>query len=80
LTLPPSPPPPASARSYEDSYSDPGAPLSRRTRHGTYVLAKVDGGRQLLLSGGGASPEGNKPFLDLLDLSTKQVGQEHGCV
>ncbi len=28
-------------RSYEDVYSDPGSPLSRRTKNGTYVLAKV---------------------------------------
>jgi len=26
-------------------YDDPGAPLSRRTKWGTYVLAKLDGKR-----------------------------------
>lgn len=36
-------------RNYEDVYSDPGSPLTRRTAWGTYVLAKVDGQRQLLL-------------------------------
>lgn len=56
-------PAPHSSRSYEDVYSDPGSPLSRRTSRGSYVLAKVDGKRQLLMVGTGASPEGNKPFL-----------------
>ncbi|KAI8467198.1 MAG: alpha/beta-hydrolase [Monoraphidium minutum] len=60
-------------RSYEDVYNDPGSPLSRRTKNGTYVLAKVDGKRQLLMSGSGASPDGNRPFLDLLDLETKEA-------
>lgn len=58
-------------RNYEDVYTDPGSPISRRTAMGTYVLAKLDGERKLLLSGGGASPDGNKPFLD--------VSQYHSC-
>jgi hypothetical protein len=40
---------------------------------GTYILAKVDGKRQLLMSGTGASPEGNRPFLDLFDLDSKET-------
>ena len=59
-------------RSYEDSYTDPGSPVTRRTAWGTYILARLDGGDQLLMQGLGASPEGNRPFLDVLDLSTKQ--------
>jgi dienelactone hydrolase len=55
-------------RNYEDAYGDPGSPLSRRTALGTYVLAKVDGKRRLLMTGGGAAPSGARPFLDLLDL------------
>lgn len=57
-------------RSTEDVYSDPGAPMMRRTALGTYVLAQLknsDGKRSLLLNGSGASPEGNVPFLDLFD-------------
>lgn len=34
---------------------------------------QVDGKRQLLMAGSGASPEGNRPFLDLLDLETKET-------
>lgn len=60
-------------RSFEDVYSDPGSPLTRRTSSGTYILAKVDGKRELLMSGTGASPEGNRPFLDLFDLDTKEA-------
>jgi len=48
---------------YEDVYTDPGSPLTRRTRHGTSILAKLDGQRKLLMAGSGAGPEGNKPFL-----------------
>jgi hypothetical protein len=36
-------------------------------------MVQVDGKRQLLMSGTGASPEGNKPFLDLLDLDSKEA-------
>lgn len=60
-------------RSYEDAYTDPGSPASRRTKWGTYVLALVDGERKLLMQGSGASPEGNKPFLDLLHVDTKET-------
>jgi len=65
-------------RDYEDVYGDPGAPMSRRTPLGTYVLAILRdqggfSGRQLLLSGAGASPEGNRPFVDLLDIETRET-------
>ncbi|XP_010679382.2 probable glutamyl endopeptidase, chloroplastic [Beta vulgaris subsp. vulgaris] len=61
-------------RSFEDVYSDPGSPMSRRTSYGTYVIAKIrkeeDDATYLLLNGNGATPEGNIPFLDLLDITT----------
>ncbi|KAF5827418.1 hypothetical protein DUNSADRAFT_697 [Dunaliella salina] len=62
----------ASAAASSSSNSE-GAPLSRRTRWGTYVLAKLDGERKLLMEGIGASEEGNKPFLSVLDLDTKET-------
>jgi dipeptidyl aminopeptidase/acylaminoacyl peptidase len=37
------------------------------------VLALVDGQRRLLMQGSGASPEGNRPFLDLLDVDSKET-------
>lgn len=62
-------------RSSEDAYSDPGSPMLRRTFLGTYVLAwvkKDDGKKYLLLNGHGATPEGDIPFLDLLDVNTRE--------
>ena len=38
-------------RDYEDAYSDPGSPASRRTSRGTYVLARLDGTGQLIMQG-----------------------------
>jgi hypothetical protein len=43
------------------------------TRAHAHTRVQVDGKRQLLMSGQGASPEGSRPFLDLLDLDTKQA-------
>ncbi|KAF1869587.1 hypothetical protein Lal_00017162 [Lupinus albus] len=61
-------------RSSEDVYSDPGSPMLRRTKAGTYVIANIkkesDEGRYLILNGVGATPEGNVPFLDLFDINT----------
>ncbi|BDA47831.1 probable glutamyl endopeptidase, chloroplastic [Coccomyxa sp. Obi] len=60
-------------RDYEDAYSDPGSPTNRRTTRGTYVLAQIEGTRQLIMQGTGASPEGNRPFVELLDVDTKET-------
>ena len=55
-------------RSFQDQYSDPGSPLTRITANGAEVLLLLDGGKSLLLAGEGATPEGDKPFLDRMDL------------
>ncbi len=60
-------------RSSEDQYSDPGNPLTRPTARGTRVLLVADSGDTIFLSGEGASPEGNRPFLDRLDLTTLET-------
>jgi dipeptidyl aminopeptidase/acylaminoacyl peptidase len=60
-------------RSYEDRYSDPGNPLTRPTDMGTRVLLMASNGNSVFLSGEGASPEGNRPFLDKLDLTTLEA-------
>jgi len=57
-------------RSWEDRYNNPGMPLTERTKYGTGVIQTADRGRTMFLSGTGASPEGNRPFLDAMDLST----------
>jgi len=54
--------------SLEDRYNDPGQPLTETNAYGQSVL-RVQGG-DLFLVGEGASPEGNRPFLDRYDLET----------
>ncbi len=50
-------------RLYEDRYNDPGSPLTVLNEYGRAVL-HIQDGVTLLMSGIGASPEGDKPFLD----------------
>lgn len=57
-------------RSMEDRYGDPGQPLMRVLPNGRAVLMTAEGGNILYLVGDGASPEGNRPFLDRFDLRT----------
>ena len=66
-------------RSWEDRYGDPGVPLLAPNPSGRRVLLTGDGGRHLFLAGGGASPEGDFPFLDRLDLKTKSVERTWQC-
>ena len=60
-------------RSSAARYSDPGQPLTRPTPNGTRVLHTRDDGRALLLAGAGASPEGDRPFLDELDWTSGET-------
>ncbi|WP_119718881.1 S9 family peptidase [Cognatilysobacter tabacisoli] len=55
--------------SYEDRYRDPGTPATRADENGQSRLV-LDGDAVFLL-GDGASPEGDRPFVDRLDLATK---------
>ena len=55
-------------RSWEDRYSDPGSPMLTRLPHGARVLLTDESERSLFLIGDGASPEGDRPFLDRHDL------------
>jgi dipeptidyl aminopeptidase/acylaminoacyl peptidase len=57
-------------RSTEDRYGDPGRPLLRPSATGDPVLLESPDGRFLFLAGAGASPDGDHPFLDRLDLRT----------
>jgi len=60
-------------RSSEDRYGDPGQPMTRRTHRGTFVLHTGADGRTLLLFGEGASPDGDRPFIDRLALATRRA-------
>lgn len=59
-------------RSTEDRYGNPGDFVTRRGEFGRSVLRFTADGQGLYLQGEGASPEGNRPFLDRLDLATLQ--------
>jgi dipeptidyl aminopeptidase/acylaminoacyl peptidase len=56
-------------RKTEDRYRDPGRPATTRNALGRLVLARGPGGK-LFLHGAGASPEGDRPFIDEFDVET----------
>ncbi len=60
-------------RSAEDRYNDPGSPITRRNAAGRPVLVTASGSQALFLTGPGASPEGDQPFLDQLDIATGET-------
>jgi len=68
-------------RRQEDRYADPGTPVARGDsgtsagasgggRAGNRSLAILQNGDDIYLSGEGAGPEGDRPFLDRLNLKT----------
>jgi dipeptidyl aminopeptidase/acylaminoacyl peptidase len=65
--------------SWEDRYNDPGRPLMHPTPLGTWVLHTTNNGNTIFLAGEGASPEGNRPFLDELNLTTQQTRRLWRC-
>lgn len=60
-------------RSWEDKYNDPGSFEMKQNEYGRYVLMTADNGNALYLMGQGASPEGNRPFVDKMNLDTKET-------
>ena len=66
-------------RSWEDRYGDPGTPLLTSNPSGRRVLLTSVGGRRLFFAGNGASPEGDFPFLDRLDLRTNSTERTWQC-
>ncbi|QEL55552.1 S9 family peptidase [Chromobacterium paludis] len=54
--------------SYDDKYASPGTPVTRTLANGFRVIRQD--GDAIYLNGAGASPEGNRPFLDKLNLKT----------
>ena len=55
-------------RSYQDRYADPGRPITRPGPFGRQVMLCAEDGNVIFLAGDGASPEGDRPFLDRVDL------------
>jgi dipeptidyl aminopeptidase/acylaminoacyl peptidase len=64
-------------RNTQDRYNDPGTPLTRTLPNGQRVLRR--NGDLLLLAGQGASPQGNRPFLDEFNLQTLQSKRLYQC-
>ena len=56
------------SQSMDERYLDPGNPVFRRLPNGASVLHEENGA--LFLSGAGASPDGDRPFLDRYDLAS----------
>ncbi len=57
-------------RSFEDRYSDPGTAATVADAAGRQRLLTSRDGGSLFLVGDGASPEGDRPFVDRYDLAT----------
>lgn len=54
----------------DDRYNNPGFPVTVTNEWGRSVLLIADKGRTIYLTGPGASPEGDRPFMDKYDLRT----------
>lgn len=57
--------------SLDERYNDPGYPVSRQLANGSWVVRQE--GEFIYLHGAGASPDGDRPFLDQLDLKTLET-------
>jgi len=56
--------------SIHDSYSDPGYPVFKTTKKGEHVV--IQDRDWIYLSGRGASPEGDRPFLEMMNIRILQ--------
>jgi len=54
--------------SMDEKYNDPGTPIHRRLLNGAWVIRQE--GNSIFLTGAGSSPDGDRPFLDQLDLKS----------
>lgn len=68
-------------RSVQDRYGDPGAPVTRTLPSGHPVIrtAGDPAGDTFFLKGDGATPKGDKPFLDKFDLKTGKAERLFHC-
>jgi len=64
-------------RSVNDRYGDPGSPVTLVTPRGTRIVRQD--GDWIYRSGGGASPEGARPFLDRVHLRTGKSDRLWRC-
>jgi len=61
------------ARKSEDQYAHPGQPVMTQNQYGRAVLRVAPDGKSIFMTGNGASPDGDRPFLDRFDLNSKQA-------
>ncbi len=64
-------------RSVRDRYNAPGSPVTRKSPSGTDLVMIHEGG--IYLAGRGATPDGDRPFLDRLDLETLETRRLWVC-
>src|SRR5207237_762350 len=64
-------------RSVQDRYRDPGTPLQRTLPTGKRVSWQY--GDRIFPAGAGASPQGDRPFLDRLDLKSLKTERLFHC-
>jgi len=63
--------------SVNDSYNDPGQPMYERRADGERVM--LQDGDWIYLTGAGASEKGERPFLDKMNLQTKEKKRLYQC-
>jgi dipeptidyl aminopeptidase/acylaminoacyl peptidase len=63
--------------STDENYADPGSPVKRQLANGAWVIRQE--GDSIYLAGYGSSPDGDRPFLDRLNLSTLKTERVYRC-
>ena len=77
LDQPDAAPKPIWARNNQDRYHDPGRPMEKIMPNGGAAL--LQDGDNIFLTGTGASPEGDRPFLDRFNLATRKTERLFQC-
>lgn len=65
------------SRSQQDRYNDPGNPVMKRLPNGQSAIHQI--GDEIFLSGQGATPKGDRPFLARFNLKTGKSEQIFRC-
>jgi dipeptidyl aminopeptidase/acylaminoacyl peptidase len=63
--------------STDEKYANPGSPVERQLANGSWVVRQD--GDAIFLAGAGSSPDGDRPFLDRLDLNTLKSERLFRC-
>lgn len=61
------------SRKTEDQYANPGTPVLTQNDFGRLVIRRADDGASIFMTGLGASAEGDRPFLDRVNLNTHKI-------